>query len=171
MSLFNLLLGKKLGGGGGSQPTGTITLTQNNHTYDVRDYAEAVTQILEINKVSAMIENNTGYALSSVKCLEGNGKPSSDSTTISNGRSRSVFYPVRQNAFMSVTFAPVASFIISETAQGQVPTLLASNNKYGAKAYVVQREYEQDGNYFVVGTVVADIITAEGTIITLTASS
>jgi hypothetical protein len=40
MNLYDILLAKKLGGGGGVTPTGTLSITENG-TFDVTAYAEA----------------------------------------------------------------------------------------------------------------------------------
>ena len=155
MNLFNALLAKSMGGGGYPEPTGTKYI-YNNGEVDVKDYASAYVSVAVINKVEAMIQNDTGFALNAVKCMDASGKCVSDSVVISAGHGRNVYYPVRSNAQMYVSVAPVVSFIISENAQGQVPQLSVSTNK-GGVAYVVQREYESNGSYFVVGAVIADV--------------
>ncbi len=59
MSFYNLLLAKKLSGGGGSTPTGTIEITENG-TYDVSSYASANVEVssdFKINDATALFYN------------------------------------------------------------------------------------------------------------------
>ena len=169
MNLFSTLLAKSFGGGGGSEPTGTIYLTKNNQTYDVKDYAEAVTQISTPNMVELQVTNSTGFALNVVMCLDASGKAVSDSTTISNGRGRSVYYPVHQNAIMHVYNAPIISFTVNESYQGQVELAVSSNK--ADRVWLLQNEFEDDGNYYLKCVIVASINNATGTVLTLTSSS
>lgn len=169
MSLYNTLLGKKLGGGGGGGGQGTIYLTQNNHTYDVRDYAEAVTQIPTANMVEVSVTNNTGFALNMVMCLDASGKSVSSSTTISNGRGRTVYYPVNKNAIMQVYNAPIICFTVNESAQGQVRLAVSSNKT--DRVWLLQEEFEDNGSYYLKCAIIASVNSAGGTVLTLTASS
>lgn len=168
MNLFNALLAKSMGGGGYPEPTGSITLVGNNQTYDVKDYAEARTEIPLTTQLKAQIQNNTGYNLYNIKCMDASGKSVADSITISKGNARDVFYPVRKNVYQFVNNAPVLSFFITEYT-GTAPTLQASTNG-GGNAFVLQHEGESNGSHFLVCAVICDIPSATGTVITLTAS-
>lgn len=44
IDLFSYILGKKAGGGGGDEPTGTITITTNG-THNVKQYASALVNV------------------------------------------------------------------------------------------------------------------------------
>ena len=54
MDLLAYMLGKKSGGGGGDEPTGTITITSNG-THNVKSYATA-----NVNVPSGDIPSATG---------------------------------------------------------------------------------------------------------------
>lgn len=51
MNYFDVLLAKVLGGGGGTTPTGSISITQNGK-YDVTAYAEANVSLPDGSEVS-----------------------------------------------------------------------------------------------------------------------